>query len=104
MDILHLKKDEIKEMDIIERSEALEYSVSTYNKRRVDLLIRAMAGKRKKGRDSQGRAIQGVGDTMIWEHPKIQEFIDKNKENEAEIKQAIIDKVSYIPEYKKKEV
>jgi hypothetical protein len=107
MDILHLKKDEIKEMDIIEKSEALEYSFSTYNKRRVDLLIKAMSGKGKKGsqgRDDQGRAIPNVGDKMIWTHPKIQEYIDENKENEAEIKQALLNKTSYIPEYQKKEV
>jgi hypothetical protein len=104
MDILHLKKNEIKDMDVIELSKALEYSFTTYNNRRVDLLIRAMAGKGGKGRDSQGRAIPDVGDKMIWEHPKIMEFIERNKESETEIKDALLHKTSYIPEYKKEEV
>jgi len=91
-------------MDIIELSKALEYCFLTYNNRRVDLLIKAMAGKGGTTRDSQGRAIPGAGDSLMWEHPEIQNFIAKHKENEAEIKQALLHKTSYIPEFKKKEV
>jgi len=89
-----MSEDEIRKMDFIEYKRATAYCWSILQTRRVDLMMR-------DDKAGSGRALKGRGSKLIWQHPKIKEFIENNKEDSETIKERLFNRMSYIPKFRK---
>jgi hypothetical protein len=87
MDILHLKEEEIRGMDLLKYLNALTYSFTTYMRRDMVLLFSSMFGKKNMDDDKMALEIINKHKPSLLKYEKDCGEIQK-KEREAWFKKA----------------